>query len=146
MTLPLSRAPNRRRLIWTLISLTLWTYGPVALAADAQRPRVRSVAMPRVIKEAPAPAPSAPVAPIAQADEDLPLDRDALFGTGGGDLFDVGTGDDPDAVAPADGRRSWWTVLPLRGFVDFAPAYAYESPGHWARGVVRTQVEAKGTV
>ena len=146
MTLPRSRAANGRRLLWTLISLAWCAYDPAAQAADAQRPRVRSVAMPRVIKEAPAPAPSAPVAPIAQADEDLPLDRDALFGTGGGDLFDAGTGDDPDAVAPADGRKAWWTIRPLRGFVDFAPAYAYESPGHWARGVVRTQVEAKGTV
>ena len=67
------------------------------------------------------PTPSAPVTPAAGAADS----REALFGT--------------EAPAQATKKPS-----PVRGFVQFEPAYTYASPGHWSRGVVRGQAEAHG--
>jgi hypothetical protein len=71
-----------------------------------------------------APAPSAPAAGGAGE----PTSREALFGL-------EPAGDKPGAPRPA---------AALRGFVQFAPAYTFSSPGHWSRAVVRTQGEVSG--
>ncbi|MCC7547490.1 MAG: hypothetical protein IT532_06975 [Burkholderiales bacterium] len=141
-----------RQTLCCLMTLLLGAQSGV-LCAASDRDRVRSYAMPREVKDpAPAalvPAPAAMVAQATDADEDLPLGRDELFGTIGDDPSPAsGSGDTPTAApgdipTPAPGARQ---LLAIRGFVDFAPAYAYESPGHWARGVVRTQLETRASL
>jgi len=104
------------------------------VAAASGQERVRSVAMPRVIKEV-------PVEVATAEEEELPAGRDELFGT----ISDELPADQPAAGA-ARSTAQPGSALPVHGFVEFAPAYAYESPGHWSRAVVRTQIEAKGSL
>jgi hypothetical protein len=84
----------------------------------------------------------------------LETSREALFGTTQGALSDTTASREalfahqpsaePGEVtttgggAPGQGR--------VRGFVLFAPAYTFASPGHWSRGVVRTQGELSGSL
>lgn len=154
-------APGSSRVLYSLVCLAFCTT-TVAVAAESGNPRVRSYAMPREIKdvspsvvpapplqmadvEALPPVPSPAATQAAKQSEELPLDRDLLFGTVDSELFESETDGNAGVAATANGKPTW-NPFPLRGFVDFAPAYAYESPGHWSRGVVRTQVEAKGVL
>jgi hypothetical protein len=76
--------------------------------------------------DAPAPVPAPPAASQGTAEPPEPGSREALFGA--------------DEIKPEAPRPA----AQLRGFVQFAPAYTYSSPGHWSRGVVRTQGEVSG--
>jgi len=100
------------------------------------------------------PAPQNPTPQDAAPQDDaLPLSREQLFGPGGA----AGAGaQTPQSLEsePAGSRDELFGVAPtaaterkplgLRGFVQFEPAYTYASPGHWSRGVVRTQGEVQG--
>jgi hypothetical protein len=115
---------------------------------------VQAAHAPRTAHAAQPPPPRLAQAAAAQRDaggERLPAGRDELFGApaapapaagGAGEptsreaLFGLdAAGDQPGAPRPA---------AQLRGFVQFAPAYTYSSPGHWSRAVVRTQGEVSG--
>jgi hypothetical protein len=65
---------------------------------------------------------------------DEAIDRDALFGVAA----------QPNAEPNGKKKPAPRTVPQVRGFVQFAPAYTFSSPGHWSRAVVRTQAQATG--
>ena len=72
-----------------------------------------------------APQPKVPAKPEPAA----PSSRDELFGLGG----------TPRTAAAAEPKPVQWG-----GFVQNLLAYDYQEPGHWSRGVVRTQLGAQG--
>jgi len=114
----------------------LLVHAAFAWSAGTRNEHVRSYAMPREIKDV-------PVAVAANEEDDLPLGRDDLFGTIPDETIAPDLSADP-ATAGAAPVSTQDRKLPIRGFVEFTPAYAYESPGHWSRAVVRTQLEARG--
>jgi len=72
---------------------------------------------------------AAPAAQAAAADTDVDsLSKEELFGVPKANGSDKG-----------ETRRIEW-----RGFVQNETAYTYADPGHWSRGVVRTQLRAQG--
>ncbi len=134
-----------RRSLCGLISALLGAQACASMAGASDRDRIRSYAMPREIKDVPPTTPAVVLSQADAAEEDLPLGRDALFGTAAEDaIASDGEGGASLLEGISDARRN--SASPFRGFIEFAPAYAYESPGHWSRAVVRTQLEAKGSL
>jgi len=132
-----------------LISLVCYAQAGAVWGVEPGSTRIRSFAMPREVRDVP------PIPPVVSGqiqlaaapaeEEDLPLGRDALFGTPSDDESEVapGAGSSDAEEKPIVAEKG---SLPFRGFVEFTPAYTYSSPGHWSRAVVRTQIETRGTV
>ena len=84
---------------------------------------------------APAPARLSGSLQLAAADVATPGSREALFGD-----------DDDDLLKPAAAQKSESpaNASPLKGFVQFNAARAYESPVHWSQMMTRVSLGAQG--
>jgi hypothetical protein len=111
------------------------------------------------------PPPAVPARATSAAAPTLPASRGKLSGAEAQAappvVPDTTTAADRDTVSPPSSRDELFGIAPppaakgggppsersgaqVRGFVQFAPAYTFASPGHWSRAVVRTQGEVSG--